>query len=90
MATKLDKALADKLSKPIWRVWNYIGDESMQLAQECGERMTNAAAMEGCTDANRLTSCAQDPASDKLVTDLIQEHGYAAVQKFLCKHIKLV
>ncbi len=90
MATVLNKALADKLHGPIMRVWNYIGYESMQLAQECGERMTNAAAMEGCIDANRLSGCANDPVSDQLVSDLIDEHGYDKVSKFLCKHIKLV
>ena len=90
MATALNKDLAEKLRGSIMRVWQYIGDESMALAEECGERMTNAGAMEGCIDANRLSDCGKDPASDRLVSDLINEHGYSKVSKFLCRHIKLV
>ena len=90
MATKLDKTVLEQLRGPILRVWNYIGDESLSLAQECGERLSNAGAMEGCIDANRLSDCGQSPVADRLVSELINEHGYSKVSKFLCRHIKLV
>lgn len=91
MATKLDQAALDKLRGPINKVWNYIGSDSEQCAAECGERLTNAGAMEGCLDAGRMAAQPiNETAAHDFLIQLFDEHGYAKVQKFLCKHIRLV
>ena len=91
MATKLDKSVLDKLQGPIWKVWNYIGSDCYECAAECGERLTNASAMEGCVDADRMAAAPiNEKAAHDFLISLFDEHGYSKVQKFLCKHIKLV
>lgn len=86
---KLDKTVLDILSGPILVTWNEVGSDTEQCCQECGDRLTNAIAMETCLDANRLDSCGRSPEADKLVGELFAEHGYDKVFKFLCKNVRL-
>lgn len=87
---KLDKALINKVQAAVQRTWNYIGCESAQLAQECGESLTNVAAMEGCIDAGRLTFVAKDVEAEQLVGAAIDEHGWDKTVRYLSRHIRLV
>jgi hypothetical protein len=79
---QLDKAVVDQLRHPMWLVWNYIGSDCMVDDNEC--------AIEMCIDADRLTTCAEAPEADKLIGELIKEHGYNKVLKFLSKNFLFV
>lgn len=81
---KLDQAVVDQLRNPMWKVWNYIGSDCIDLVDD------NECAVEMCIDADRLTTCADAPEADKLVGELIREHGYNKVLKFLSKNFRYV
>lgn len=85
---QLNKSVVDRLSPAMNATWNYIGYDLVNSIAECGERMTNAHAIEGCIDANRLASCGNDSEADKLVSELIKEHGYKKVFNFLKRNFK--
>lgn len=87
---ELNKAFIERVRGPIQRTWEYIGYDSMQLADECGERLTNSAAMEGCLDAGRISDCGKDPEADRLIGEAFDAHGWSKVNKYLCRYIKLV
>jgi hypothetical protein len=88
----LDHAFLAIVRPAIMSTWNYIGSDSEQLAHECGERLTNEAALEGCIDANRLASFAGENGkrADVLVTNAIDVHGYQKVMAYLKRHVRLV
>jgi hypothetical protein len=93
---KLDKEFLETVTGPIQAVWQYIGSDSYAAAQECGERLTNEAALEGCIDAGRLIDCALGGGSkergklaDAAVGEAIKQHGYKKVMTYLKRHIKL-
>ena len=79
---KLDQTVIAELRAPIWVCWNYI-------ASDC-EVDDNECAIELCIDANRLTTCAEAPEAEALVSELIKEHGYNKVLKFLSKNFPFV
>jgi hypothetical protein len=80
----LDKAALDTLSEPIWDVWNYIGHDIEGMIDD------NDCAIEMCIDADRLTTCADDPEAQAFVHELIKEHGYTTTLEFLSKHMRFV
>lgn len=77
---QLNKEVINRLQKPMWATWNYIGHDAMEFCED------NECAIELCIDADRLSSCADDPEAQQLVRDLIAEHGYNKVLKFLSKN----
>ena len=81
---KLDNAVVDQLRHPIWLVWNYIGSDCIDSVDD------NECAIEMCIDADRLTTCADAPEADKLVGELVREHGYNKVLKFLSNNFRFV
>ena len=70
-------------------VWNEIGSDSIACAQECGEDMTNEAALEGVLDADRMTTFGY-PDADKEVSALIKAHSYQKVMRALKTQVKLM
>jgi hypothetical protein len=88
---QLDQALVTRLRNPIQKTWNYIGSDIENCMAECGERMTNAHAMEACLDADRLSEpyIGNDPEGMEILRAAFKEHGYQKVMKFLGKNIKL-
>jgi len=81
------------LKAAVQQCWIYIGSDTEACAQECGERLTNSAAVEGCLDADRLLMY---PGGDlgKRANDYVKEvcsaGGYSALHRALCQRIKLV
>lgn len=71
------------------RVWDYIGEDSMQLADELGETMTNEAAVEGCIDANRLGAHGSAEAEAAL-RRLLAEYAYPELLAELANKVRLV
>jgi hypothetical protein len=82
---KLDKTVVETLKKPINATWNYIGSDVYEMCD--GD---NECALEMCIDADRLTTCGNDASATTLVRDLIKEHGYAKVLKFLSRNFRFV
>jgi hypothetical protein len=82
---KLDTTVIAQLNVPINNVWGHIADD----AYEAGGRVSNTEAMEMVLDANRMSTFGHKDA-ETLVDELCKEHGYVKVNKFLCKHFKLV
>ena len=86
---KLDQQFSQAVRPAIMRVWNTIGSDSYACAQECGERLTNEAALEGCIDADRISTICKMPEVDKLIGAAIAEHGYGKMMAALKRSIKL-
>jgi hypothetical protein len=84
---KLDKTFLEAVQGPIWNTFDQIAHDACELGCK-----RNSEFMELVLDANRLSMGAGEKgkAADKLVGVACDEHGYAKVSKFLCKHIKLV
>jgi hypothetical protein len=72
--------------------WGQIGHEVEALSDECGERLTNPAAIEGCIDANRLIDLGgkQGKQADAAVTVACDKYGFPAVMRLLQRHVSLV
>jgi uncharacterized membrane protein YcaP (DUF421 family) len=81
---KLDQEFLEKVRGPIQSTWQYIYPDA--------EVSSNAEAMELVLDANRMETNlgAAGKAADQLISEACKEHGYQKVDKFLCKHIRLV
>ena len=77
----LNKDTIAALKGPIYNTWGAISDD-------IDFDIDNAGAVELCVDANRLAKYGTKEA-DALFHALCQEHGYASVHKFLCRHIEL-
>ena len=86
---KLDQQFIQAVRPAIMQVWNYIGADSYACAQECGERLTNEAALEGCIDADRIATLCKKPEVDALIGEAIKEHGYGKVMASLKRNIRL-
>ena len=87
---ELTKANVQSLSQPLYQVWNAIGYDMYDVFDdpECDEELTPEVIIECCIDANRLTTFVdgeEGKAAEALVTQLIKEHGYDEVLKFLAK-----
>lgn len=78
---KLDQAVVAQLKAPMWKVWNYIGHDVADMCE--GD---NEIAIEMCIDANRLSMCVNEPEAEALIMQLIKEHTYPKVLKFLSKN----
>lgn len=74
---------------PINTVWNAIAYDMSELPG----RMSNAAMVEACIDADRLTFFAPGSEKAKLadaeISRAIDAHGYDKVLRFLSKNISL-
>lgn len=79
------------LTSCIEQTWQVIGSDSEALADECGEKMTNLTRLEGCLDADRMTTnCgAKGEEADTFVTELCDKYGYDAVSKLISRRVKL-
>lgn len=77
---QLNKEVIARLNTPMWATWNYIGHDVIEFCED------NECAIEMCIDADRLASCANDQGAQDLVRELIAEHGYNTVLKFLSKN----
>jgi len=80
--------ISNELVRAINAVWDYIGSDCEQCANECGEELTNEMAIESCIDADRLKTNGHK-AADKELHALIEQHGYGPVAKALEKKISL-
>ena len=90
MTTTLDKAMLERLRKPIVRTWEQIAPDVEDGFRYSRQRLSNSAAMESTVDANRLDIMGNDREADRLVSALCREHGYGKVHGWLCRNIKLV
>ena len=84
---KLTKDNVEVLRHPLHHVWNSIGHDMYDACAESGDVMDAAYIIEVCIDANRLSTYGGDDgeAADKVVLQLIKEHGYRNVVKFLAE-----
>lgn len=87
----LEDARWQNLTSCIEETWQVIGSDSEALADELGETMTNESRLEGCLDADRMTTnCGKKgKEADAFVTELCNKYGYPAVEKLISKHVKL-
>lgn len=76
--------ISNTLIQAVNAVWNYIGNDLMQCAEECGEPVTNEEAVESCLDADRMFSQGHKEAQAEFEA-LVKEHGYGAVAKAVRK-----
>jgi hypothetical protein len=81
---KLDATVISQLNQAVYATWNYIGSDAMEFCESNGD------AIEMVLDADRMTTCGNAPEADALVSELIKEHGYSKVSKFLSKNFRLV
>lgn len=84
---ELNKASVEILRHPLHHVWNSIGYDMQEVCSESGDVIDAAYIIEVCIDANRLSTYGGDDgeAADKVVLQLIKEHGYRNVVKFLAE-----
>lgn len=82
---KLDQTVLQKLRMPIAQVWDYIGYDAEPIVGD-----DNAAAIELCVDAGRLTEIARNPEADQLIQDLCKDNDVDDVYGFLASNIRLV
>lgn len=80
---KLDKEFLEKVENPIYRVWDQIGHDILEL-----EDVDNEECVETVIDASRLETFGHKEAQD-LISEAIKEHGYIKVLEFLTENIKL-
>lgn len=64
--------ISKNLKSAINSVWQYIGGEFP-------EDIPNEDAVEMCLDADRLTSCADNPEAHREYQELIKTHGFTKV-----------
>lgn len=74
------------LVSSVHAVWQEIGSDTFACAEECGERVTKESALEGCIDADRLTTIGKDKASDSWVEELCKAGDYDKLIKALKPH----
>lgn len=86
---KLDQAFADRMHNAIYNVWQQIGSDTISAAAECEESVSNAAALETCIDADRMSTFGH-PQEDADLGKAIELYGYKAVMALLKKRIKLM
>lgn len=79
-----------ELAAAIECTWQTIGYDMQECCELTNEPLSNEAAVEGCIDADRLGEFGGMPGADKTLDGYIDTYGYAAVLKFLSKHIPLV
>jgi hypothetical protein len=73
-----------KLKDSVYRVWNDVAFDA------CSEgELPYSHAMELCLDADRLLTNADDKESNELVSKICKAGGYRALNRRLCKEIKL-
>ena len=77
---KLDNKVIEALKPAIRSTWNYI-------SADCGD-CSNGEAMELTIDAGRM-SMQGFKKEDSLIHELVIEHTYTKVYKFLTKNIRL-
>ena len=81
---QFDQAAVDQLREPILKVWQYIASDVYDICDD------NLCAVEMCIDANRLSTCVDEPEAEAFVMLLIKEHGYPKVLKFLSKNFRFI
>lgn len=86
---QLDNAFLRLVSPGIYAVWNTIGNDVMNCAEECGESVSNGEAIESCIDADRLAMYGYADANG-VIDSAIKDQTYDKTMKFLKKNIKLV
>ena len=82
---ELNQTVINQLEVPIETVWDQIGSDALEAFPDTD----NEGAIELCIDASRLITIADNPIAQALVKDLVEEHGYVPVLKFLAKRIRL-
>jgi hypothetical protein len=94
-ATKIEMNV-DLVVGEIMNVWNSIAGDLDACCEEAGERMTNAAAIEACIDANRMTQFASSFGKERAkeaeaeVHRAITVYGYGRVLLHLSRKVSLV
>jgi hypothetical protein len=88
--TALNDEFAERLKRPILKVWNMIGHDLLRDCVAIGEPLDNDAAIECCIDADRLVYEARDTSANAMLDMMLEKHGYPCVLAFLSKKIRLV
>jgi superfamily II helicase len=85
---KHNKEFIEAVRGPIEKVWNQIAPDVLQLGE-----MSNAACVESCIDADRLTQfspCVEDRVADAMITNAIRKApSYNTTLNYLARNIKL-
>ena len=85
----LDNEVLRVVRGPINSVWSTIGTDCEEACAIAGDELTNEIAVEACIDANRIEQFTGRKDVDKYISELIKQHTYAKVLKFLSKNILL-
>jgi len=88
--TALNDEFAERMKKPILKVWNMVGHDVLRDAETMGERIDNDSAIECCIDADRLVIEGRDTSANAMLDLMLDQHGYPRVLNFLSKKIRLV
>jgi len=85
----LDNEVLRVVRGPINSVWNTIGMDVEEACAISGDELTNEMVIEACIDANRIEQFTGRKDVDKYILELIKQHTYAQVLKFLSENILL-
>lgn len=77
----------NKVERALYASWNAVAPDA-----DPNETYDNETAMEVSADAGRMRMFGDKNGveAQELYTKAIEEHGYDAVQKYLCDHVTLV
>ena len=88
--TTLNDEFAERMKKPIVKVWQLLGHDVLRDAETVGERIDNESAVECCIDADRLVIEGRDTQANAMLDLMLEQHGFPRVLTFLSKKIRLV
>lgn len=85
------KALVAKLRGPVVQTWEVVAGDCYEVASECGEKLTNAMAVETCLDANRMAMYGGEAGkeADKLLDQACRAGHYTQIFRAICRELKL-
>jgi hypothetical protein len=86
----LDDQFAERMRKPIRKVWGMVATDVMRDAETMGERIDNECAIECCIDADRISYEARDSHAAGALDAVLTKYGYPEVLRFLSNRIRLV
>jgi hypothetical protein len=74
----------------ICATWQDIGHDVIACCNECGERVTNAVAIEGCIDGGYMDNHANRKEAMTLIRREIDRAGYTRVLNFIARKLRLI
>lgn len=85
--------ILQKVRAPMHATFEVTASDLEEACAGCGERLTNAGAVESCLDGGGLMSVYGGQAgkdADALIRDYAKAGHYTQIYKHLCKTVRLV